>query len=582
MVTRSGKAAQTRARRSTAKARKTKGESAENGDHGTKDRVKDIVVPQSSTPCTRFYTGRDRVLRLLASGAHLRKVLDELVLLAEGEASDMLCSILRFDESSGRLYHASAPNLPKDYNSAVDGIAMGPTSGSCGTAAFRRERVVVEDTLHDPLWAAYRDLAREHNLRACWSQPFFSSTGRLLGTFAVYYHEPRSPQPVELSLIEAAAALASIAIELKQTEESLKSSEDRFRRLAEQVRVIPWEADADSWQFLYVGPQAQNVLGFPPADWHRKGFWLAHVHPEDRGWVAQYCAANSTTKSDFEFEYRMIAHDGRVVWLHDIVNVVHYAGEPRVLRGFMVDITARKLAEESARRADRLASLGTLAAGIAHEINNPLGAILLTAQRGLAHSARGAGNDQTCEILGDIMRCAERCGRIVASVLQFARVGSSNRLPCDINALVRRADELTRAYAHQREAVVRYDLAEKLPQIHVNPVEMEQVVVNLLNNAIESRDGVLVSVRTQPAADKVELAVTDNGRGMTAEQRSHIFDPFFTTRGREGGTGLGLSITHGIVASHGGKISVRSRTGKGTKMVVSLPPAAPPLRSGDS
>src|SRR3712207_4940424 len=114
-------------------------------------------------------------------------------------------------------------------------------------------------------------------------------------------------------------------------------------------RSIPWEASFDTWRFTYVGPQVIEILGYPPEDWYRDGFWVDLIHPEDRDWVSEYCARMSGSGRRYRFEYRMLASDGRVVWLDDIVSVVEGGDGTKRLQGVMVDITERKRAEEALR-----------------------------------------------------------------------------------------------------------------------------------------------------------------------------------------------------------------------------------------
>jgi hypothetical protein len=233
----------------------------------------------------------------------------------------------------------------------------------------------------------------------------------------------------------------------------------------------------------------------------------------------------------------------------------------------------RKRAEEAIRRSERLASIGTLAAGIAHEINNPVTAILLAAQDALSSHDRLDRRGRVDDCLRLIIDQASRCERIIKSVLQFSRQRSTERWPSDLNEIVERAIELTGKYIEQRGAAVRTELRAPLPKVKLNPGQIEQVLVNLIQNAVESGEGVRVVVSTRSATGRVRVAVQDDGRGMTEEQKSHLFDPFFTTREREGGTGLGLSIAHGIVTSLGGTIDVDSVPGRGTMILVELPVA---------
>ncbi len=139
--------------------------------------------------------------------------------------------------------------------------------------------------------------------------------------------------------------------QMSRVKEQPQVDEIRRQRLLEVAGVIPWEADPQTWVFTYVGPQAKALLGYPPEQWYEKDFWVSKLHPEDRDFAVNFCETSSKTLTDFEFDYRMIAADGRAVWLHDVVSVVTESGTPQVLRGFMIDITDRKRAEEALREA---------------------------------------------------------------------------------------------------------------------------------------------------------------------------------------------------------------------------------------
>ncbi len=162
--------------------------------------------------------GQNRVLELLAKGRGLEEVLETLTQTVEEHGDGMLCSVLVLDESGCRLRHGAAPNLPEAYNKAVDGLTIGPSAGSCGTAAYRGQRVIVEDIANDPLWVDYKEIAAEHDLGACWSEPILSADGTVLGTFAIYYRQARRPSETDLQTISAAAHLAGVAIENKRAE----------------------------------------------------------------------------------------------------------------------------------------------------------------------------------------------------------------------------------------------------------------------------------------------------------------------------------------------------------------------------
>src|SRR5438128_1057759 len=166
--------------------------------------------------------GEKRLLEMMARGDALGLILDALCRLVEEQSGNVLCSVLMLDPDGIHLRHGAAPSLPRSYTDAVDGLAIGPGAGSCGTAAYRAERVVVSDIATDPLWADYRELALAHSLRACWSTPMLSSDGRVVGTFAMYYREPRLPPAHEHDIIGRITPMAAVAVERAHAEEALR------------------------------------------------------------------------------------------------------------------------------------------------------------------------------------------------------------------------------------------------------------------------------------------------------------------------------------------------------------------------
>jgi PAS domain S-box-containing protein len=159
--------------------------------------------------------GESRILEMIARDAPLKEILEQLVRVVEAQFAGLLCSVLLLDDDGQHVRHGASPSLPQPYTKAIDGLCIGPKAGSCGTAMYRREPVVVTDILDDPLWEAYRDVAKPYGFRACWSTPILANSGNALGSFAMYYREPRSPIPAETRALEMATHLAGIAIERK-------------------------------------------------------------------------------------------------------------------------------------------------------------------------------------------------------------------------------------------------------------------------------------------------------------------------------------------------------------------------------
>ena len=179
--------------------------------------------------------GEREALEQLASGTPLEAVLEVIVTFIEGITGDALASILLVDE--GHLHTGAAPHLPPEYTGAIEGMSIGPRAGSCGTAAFRKEPVFVADVETDPLWEDYRQLLLPHGLRACWSIPFCTAEGRVLGTFAMYYKEARMPDVASRQLIERAAHVAGIAIERRQLDDQQRALAARIERAREDERT---------------------------------------------------------------------------------------------------------------------------------------------------------------------------------------------------------------------------------------------------------------------------------------------------------------------------------------------------------
>lgn len=210
-----------------------------------------------------------RVLTAIASGQSLPDVLDTIVRAYEAQQAGSLCSVLLLED--GRLRHGAAPHLPRQYMKAIDGASIGPEAGSCGTAAWRRERVVVSDIATDPLWANYASLALPHGLQACWSTPIVARNGSVLGTFAVYYGETREPAEAELTAIDGLAALASIAIEHEQAFRRLSESEQRFRSLFDHHPDAVFALDAEG-RITQANAAASTLLGAAPAELRQRLF----------------------------------------------------------------------------------------------------------------------------------------------------------------------------------------------------------------------------------------------------------------------------------------------------------------------
>jgi PAS domain S-box-containing protein len=293
-------------------------------------------------------TSQNRVLELLASGAPLSAILETICRSVEELAPGVLCSILLLE--GDRLRHGAAPSLPHDYNQKVDGLKIGPTVGSCGTAAYLKKPVIVSDTFTDPLWADYREIAKQYGLRACWSTPILSQQGEVLGTFAMYYREVRSPSAYELQLIERTAHLASLAIERAQTQAQLRASEQRYRSLFESVPIGLYRSTPEG-RIVDANDALVQMLGYPSREKLLETPAQAlFCDPADRQrWQAEMDAKGVVSY----FVTQLKRYDGTPIWVVDRARAVRDPqGTILYYDGSLVDITEQRRSEEALRASE--------------------------------------------------------------------------------------------------------------------------------------------------------------------------------------------------------------------------------------
>jgi len=301
--------------------------------------------------------GENRVLEMVAKGDSLAEILDKLCLLVEEQSSDVLASILLMDPNGKQLRHGAAPNLPKTYTEAIDGAFIGPAVGSCGTAAYRAEQVIVSDIAADPLWADFRDLALTHSLRACWSTPIFSSEGKVIGTFAMYYREPRSPSPREQETIKHITYLAGVAIQRKLAERARRESEAYLAEAQRLSHTGSWAWAPATGEIRYWSEETYRVLGFDPEPGPpRFETFFERLCPEDQVRVRDLFENAIRDKTDFETDYRVVRPGGAIGNIHAVGHpVCDEVGNLVEFVGTVIDITESKRSEEALRASEQVA-----------------------------------------------------------------------------------------------------------------------------------------------------------------------------------------------------------------------------------
>ena len=385
-------------------------------------------------------------------------------------------------------------------------------------------------------------------------------------------------------LAQANVALTAEVRERKKTETALAESEQRFKTFAESSSDWLWELDRDlRITFLSESFAESNtipsseVIGRRPAE--------ARFEGVDPGRWRELAAALERREAIRNAEYRFVDREGRSrVLLLNGQPVFDEDGTFAGYRGCASDISEQRRAERIARQHEaelahmmRLSTMGEMASTLAHELNQPLAAIVNYAggsMRRIESGAEGNGTDLK-GVLARIAVQAKRASKIIAHVGHFTRKTSPVASVADINDIIRRVSDLARAESGDREVAVRLELDEALPKVHVNAIQIEQVILNLLRNGMEASKGTRKSTREIVIESRangpgtIEIAVTDRGRGLPEGSVDRIFDPFFTTK--RDGMGMGLSISRTIVESHGGRLWAEPGPTSGATFQFTLP-----------
>jgi PAS domain S-box-containing protein len=544
---------------------------------------------------TSAHTAFRRTTALMAAGDELGVVLDAIVLSVEAEAPEILCSILLLDETGLRLTLGSAPSLSDDYNAAIEGLAIGPSVGSCGTAAFLNERVIVEDIQTSPLWVEFVDLAAAAGLRACWSQPIRGASGEALGAFGIYHRYVCAPSADDIAFIEAAAELAAIAIARQQAQEELARSEARA------LRALQTEKDAArdlttffdvsldmlcirdmDLKFVKVNQAWEKVLGYSIQELEGAPM-LPLVHPDDVADTSGHMERLRAEDEVMGFVNRYRHRDGsyrHLEWRARRMGdrVFGVARDVTERMAFEAEIGAAKQAAEAANQAK-----SDFLANMSHEIRTPLNGVIgvvdALSQTELTPAQR--------EMVGLIESSGVTLERLVSDILDVSKI-EAGRLEIESQVFDLRHElgsliDMHQVRAQEKCLSFRAEFGEQARgEFHGDSTRIKQVLGNLLSNAVkftsagEVRLG--IEVTEGGAADGGCLAVfevSDTGVGFDAEAGASLFQRFSqadtTITRRFGGTGLGLSICKSLVEMMGGEISAQSAPGRGSLFRVTIP-----------
>jgi PAS domain S-box-containing protein len=542
---------------------------------------------------TTAHSAFRRIMTLMATGNALADVLEAVALSVEAEAPDTLCSILLLEANGRRLTLGAGSSLPDDYNAAIEGVEIGPNVGSCGAAAFRNERVVVDDIQTDPLWVNFKDLATQSGLRSCWSQPIRGTAGEVLGTFAIYHRTISIPSADDIGFIEAAAELASIAIVRQRDHDERARSEARalqaIRIENETARNLTTFFDVSldmlcirdkDFRFVKVNQAWETVLGYS-IDELEGAPMLPLVHPDDTADTNGHMQRLLVDAEVWGFVNRYRHKDGgyrHLEWRARRVGdmVFGVARDVTERLALEAEMSAAKQAAEAANQAK-----SDFLANMSHEIRTPLNGVIGVVDALQQTELTPAQRD----MVGLIQRSGVTLERLVSDILDVSKI-EAGRLEIEHRVFDLRGELASLIDVHQLRAQEK-NLAFKAGygerargEFHGDSTRIKQVVGNLLSNALKftAEGEVRLTIDVEDSSDapgRLTVEVADTGVGFDADAGRDIFQRFSqadtTITRRFGGSGLGLSICRSLVEMMGGEISAQSVAGRGSQFRVSIP-----------
>ncbi|MFQ5693698.1 MAG: GAF domain-containing protein, partial [Nitrospinota bacterium] len=443
-----------------------------------------------------------------------------------------------------------------------------------GWVAEHREVLAVAEARRDPRWVEM-PWAGGKAIGGYAGIPLLAGE-ELVGVMSCFTQGPHRWTQDELELLKSFAAQAAVAIQNARLHQALASSEERYRSLAETATDAVVTVDGEGRITLF-NAAAERMFGYSAAE--ALGMPLLKLVPEPDGerYRADLRRFLETRESEVigrTFETKGLRKDGSAFALEVSISVAETRGRVRIT-SICRDITERKRTEEELRRAqaqlirsEKLASLGTLVAGVAHEILNPMNTLYIQVQM-LQESVGTEGPKKLRESFASMRREIERASRITRNLLDFARRHKPQLKPLDVRKVLDQVVDLVGYQYRVSNVELLRDYVQNLPLVEGDEDQLSQVFLNLISNARSVLpEGGRITLRVQSflcnRKSWVRVAVEDTGAGIPKEIRHRIFDPFFTTKPEGKGTGLGLSVSYGIVENHGGRLDVRSEEGKGT------------------
>lgn len=540
-------------------------------------KASEVMLKNSST-----------VLAKIVNENSLEQILSEICVGSEEYHANMRCTVLLYDPINNCVKQSFGPSMPQHYNEALVGLIVGEGIGSCGTAMARGERIDVSNIYTHPFWKNFLKLAEPIGIKACWSQPIFGKNNEILGTFAIYHNDVRSPEASEIHLIESQAKLASIAIQKDYGKSELQEKTALLEISTKLAKVGYMKWNTSSNECMECSDTLAEIYGVDTATFKEKYSSIDQVfkvmHPDDYDRLID--KKESMEIGSYDAEYRITNANGELRHIREISLCDNKDPSKFECISIAQDITEQKqnefLMHEAKEKAERSSRSKTqFLAHVSHELRSPLNAILgfsqvLTSELYGAHTSK-----KYLEYSHDIIESGMHLLHLINDILDISKVESGetylDEKQISIEECIMRSIKIGAARPDFADKEFNYQLDTDRTHIRGDERLVNQVLINLIVNAAKfSAINGQIMIKAEDNEDRsITIKIIDNGRGIPEEDLELIQTPFGQSRVdpylSHEGAGLGLSISKSLMELHGGTLTIESEVNIGTTVLLRFP-----------
>ncbi|HEV8286721.1 MAG TPA: PAS domain-containing protein [Chitinophagaceae bacterium] len=493
-------------------------------------------------------------------GIPFSEVLNILLLGIEAIHPEMLSSVLQLTDDNA-IRNLAGPSLPKEYLQMIDGISIGPNVGSCGTAMYRKEPVIVSDIDHDPLWEPYKQIAQHFKLKACWSVPIIHSNGLVIGSFAIYYQQPKSPSEKEWNTILRIRNLIRLLMENNNSFEQIKLTNERFDIVTNATHDLIWDWNLETNEFYRDPKGLQKVYGFTNNEPIKHiNNWLGRIHPEDLEKIQNiiFNIVNARNENIFDVEYRFKKEDGNYAYIYDRGYILRNEdGKAYRMIGAAQDITERKKLEAELLNQQKAISQATISTQekerteISKELHDNVNQVLTTTKLYLDLAMTNS------ELKDELI--AKSSKNVISAIKEIRQLSQSLMIPSlgDLGLIDSIEDLIENMNTTKKINAVF--LHKKIDETLLNEnqkLTLFRIVQEALNNVVKHAEATETLVELCEENNMIKLLIKDDGKG---------FDPNAVKKG------AGLNNIRNRVYLLNGSLTVNTQLNKGSTLVVELP-----------